>query len=476
MRYFLGLLLLILYGHSFGQDFNKAKIDSLLMAAEKLERPEYSYAVTLSLKAYDESKKSDYTTGMVEGLLIASRKQYELGEFEDVLKNSREAEQLAKDLPDLKFYSDAIRLKGISQSRLGNYYTGRAELNKALTVAKQLPDPETRSSRVGVIYNDIAFTIDQSKGSLDTVAFYYGKAYREFEKMVLSNSLKNKTLSLACSNVGSSYLRAKELDSAQFYLERALQLANAANHNVVSTSTLNDLGTLYYFKKEYNAAISKYLKGISLAEETKNEVLLKSLYLGISKAYSKSNDDINSEKYLSLYVALSEKLKEGGKLSQDEVLLLAKEKQLFNHNYSNSSLYLVLAGLVGLIVAFFLFRKKKTTPIKEANPKPAVILTMNFEEVNLKKLVALAAEDNPSFMILFKDAFPDFFTKINSINPKLIAGEQKLCALLKLDATTKEIALYTKSSVRAVESKKYRLRKKLDIPTKMDINIWMGNL
>lgn len=477
MKYILGFLFLMLFGRSFGQDFNKTQIDSLLLAAEKLDRSEYPYAVTLSLKAYDESKKINYLNGMVEGLLIASRKQYELGEFEDVLKNSGEAEKLAKNLQDVKYYADAIRLKGISQSRLGNYKSGRTELNKALAAAKLLSDSETRSSRVGVIYNDIAFTIDQSKGSLDSVAFFYGKAYQEFEKMVLSNSLKNKTLSLACSNVGSSYLRAKELDSAQFYLERALQLANAANHKVVSTSALNDLGTLHYYKKEYNTSISVYLKGIRLAKETQNDAVLKSLYLGISKSYAKSNDNINSEKYRSLYVALSEKLQEEGKLSQEEQQLLAKEKQLFNQDYSNSSLLLFLAALVIVLIgAFFLFRKKKTEPVEEIEPNPALILAMNFEENNLKKLVGLAAEDNPSFMILFKEAFPDFFKKINVINPKLIASEQKLCALLKLDATTKEIALYTKSSVRAVESKKYRLRKKLDIPTKMDMNIWMGNL
>lgn len=73
--------------------------------------------------------------------------------------------------------------------------------------------------------------------------------------MVLNNPLRNKTLSLACSNVGSSFLRAKQLDSAEFYLDRALQLANSVNHEAVKANTLCDLGSLNYFRKNTNSQL-----------------------------------------------------------------------------------------------------------------------------------------------------------------------------------------------------------------------------
>lgn len=57
--------------------------------------------------------------------------------------------------------------------------------------------------------------------------------------------------------------------------------------------------------------------------------------------------------------------------------------------------------------------------------------------------------------------------------PSLVTSDLLICAQLRLGFYTKEIARYTKNSVRAVEGKKYRIRKKLNIPANEDINVWM---
>jgi DNA-binding CsgD family transcriptional regulator len=62
------------------------------------------------------------------------------------------------------------------------------------------------------------------------------------------------------------------------------------------------------------------------------------------------------------------------------------------------------------------------------------------------------------------------------IAPHLVASEIELCILLRLNFETKEIARHTKASVRAIEGKKYRVRKKLNIPSDQDINIWMAHV
>ncbi len=55
----------------------------------------------------------------------------------------------------------------------------------------------------------------------------------------------------------------------------------------------------------------------------------------------------------------------------------------------------------------------------------------------------------------------DFFQKLKHQYPKLSTQDAKLCALLKLKMSTKEIASQLNLSVRGVETKRYRLRKKL---------------
>ncbi|MCM4161362.1 histidine kinase [Antarcticibacterium flavum] len=82
----------------------------------------------------------------------------------------------------------------------------------------------------------------------------------------------------------------------------------------------------------------------------------------------------------------------------------------------------------------------------------------------------ISEEDNWKF---FKEAFnnadKDFFKKIKSRHPNLTANDLKLCAYLRLNLTSKEIAPLLNISVKSVEIKRYRLRKKMDL--EHDVNL-----
>jgi CheY-like chemotaxis protein/DNA-binding CsgD family transcriptional regulator len=57
----------------------------------------------------------------------------------------------------------------------------------------------------------------------------------------------------------------------------------------------------------------------------------------------------------------------------------------------------------------------------------------------------------------------DFFNKINTRYPTLTANERKLCAYLRLNLSTKDIAAITNQSVRSIEIARTRLRQKLGL-------------
>jgi len=94
----------------------------------------------------------------------------------------------------------------------------------------------------------------------------------------------------------------------------------------------------------------------------------------------------------------------------------------------------------------------------------------------LKEIVQLAVENNPAFLVKFNEFDTDFSKKLLEKAPTMVAAEIEFCVLLRLNFETKEIARYAKTSVRSVESRKYRIRKKLDIPSTMDINVWMSQI
>lgn len=69
---------------------------------------------------------------------------------------------------------------------------------------------------------------------------------------------------------------------------------------------------------------------------------------------------------------------------------------------------------------------------------------------------------------VFKEAFDnadkDFLKKVKSAHPILTPNDLRLCAYLRLNLSSKEIAPLLNISVRSVEIKRYRLRKKIDLP------------
>ena len=74
---------------------------------------------------------------------------------------------------------------------------------------------------------------------------------------------------------------------------------------------------------------------------------------------------------------------------------------------------------------------------------------------------------------MFKEAFnnadKDFLKKIKKEHPLLTPNDLRLCAYLRLNLSSKEIAPLLNISVRSVEIKRYRLRKKMDLPHELGL-------
>jgi len=97
-------------------------------------------------------------------------------------------------------------------------------------------------------------------------------------------------------------------------------------------------------------------------------------------------------------------------------------------------------------------------------------LKLTKDVSNLKYVIEIIDRDlnNTDDWKLFEEAFTnadkDFFKKIKEVHPKLTPNDLKLCAYLRLNLSSKEIAPLLNISAKSVEVKRYRLRKKLELP------------
>ena len=76
----------------------------------------------------------------------------------------------------------------------------------------------------------------------------------------------------------------------------------------------------------------------------------------------------------------------------------------------------------------------------------------------------------------FNDAHESFFKKLKAKHPDLVPNDLKLCAFLHMNMSSKEMASLLNISLRGVEIRRYRLRKKLNIPHDMNLTEFLMGL
>lgn len=113
--------------------------------------------------------------------------------------------------------------------------------------------------------------------------------------------------------------------------------------------------------------------------------------------------------------------------------------------------------------------------MKNRKPEP------NLEDLSQKilvqdEIIALAKANSPRLLNKFRLVYPDFFGKLSAIHSGLKNSEQIFCIYLKLNMTTKEIATCIFVTPKAIQNRKNRIRKKLNIPSELDIYQWFNEL
>ena len=94
----------------------------------------------------------------------------------------------------------------------------------------------------------------------------------------------------------------------------------------------------------------------------------------------------------------------------------------------------------------------------------------------LKKLIRILNQESKmdrewdQFAGYFDNTHSDFLKAIKETHPALSAHELKLCAYLRMNLTSKEMAQLMNITVRGVEISRYRLRKKLQVPTEINLH------
>ena len=180
---------------------------------------------------------------------------------------------------------------------------------------------------------------------------------------------------------------------------------------------------------------------------------------------------LQAKKYLNRYQEQQKELELKHQIelekTEKELIQLKNEKLETEIEFKNSELASSAMNLVQK--KEFILKIKETLQHLNKNEKESM------DSVDLKKLLRSLSEEEKlndeweQFSIHFNNVHGDFLIKLSEKYPTLKAHELKLSAYLRMNLTSKEIAQLMSISVRGVEISRYRLRKKLNIPTETNL-------
>lgn len=193
-----------------------------------------------------------------------------------------------------------------------------------------------------------------------------------------------------------------------------------------------------------NIMLFVYLIGVLLFS-----LLMHSLYKSYYKKQQRRLIELN-QKELKIIQAENEK----------EIIKIRNEE--LKKSYKSKSKELA-TSIMSIVKKNELLSNIKTT-LSNSNDSKAVQSIIKLIDYNLKK-----NDDWEFFQEAFNNADREFLKKLKVFHPNLSPNEIKLCAYLRLNLTSKEIAPLFNISTRSLEIKRYRLRKKLNLDSKQNL-------
>lgn len=473
------IFFLFLSGVFYTQKWSPEQIDRLQnkIGSQYIQKGRIHDGIEQTKKSIQLSEEINYTKGKARGYIHMVNFLHSLGKYNEEQLYLQKAEALYNTFEeDPALLSAFFAAYGKNYQELGLIAKSNESFDKALQEAVKIKDKQRKRIRLHYIYGCKAINFGRI-GYNDSMYYYIHKAYKILPRVVEATNLTSYFLE-----------NKKNPDSAKFYLDEAEGLLKN------STETFDFLvfnymsGQYYESIKNYNKALEFYEKSLALSIKMNRPKNMMKNYKEIAEIYNLQNNLYKANEYLKKYTKIRDSFEKGNLIAlqtSGKKIIDDEKKQIQD---SNKKWYYIITGLFSGITILIVLRcfgyynkiqkkdlllKESTTTIWQKDLQVKVLeqkVNETFDEI-----IQLAKENHPEFWGRFQEVYPDFRSKILSINPTLKVSELVLSAYIYLGFNTKDIANYTFKAVQTIKNNKYNLRKRLNIPAQEDIVVWIRN-
>jgi len=399
---------------------------------------------------------------------------------------------------------------GLAYKRMGDTTEAIANYEQSLKISRAMDFPDgiaTSLINLSSLYAGLNET-EKSERALN-------------EAFTLSENLQDwQLMSNATQNLASLYFRLKQYDKALTYALKALEMAKKTHEKDLEEVTCELLSQIYEAKGNFK---------LSLAYHKAYTAIHDSLF----------NAD-NTQRFNELQTIFeTEKKEQEIALLKQEKANQQLETELLRNRQRYYFALIILILIISAVIAFFVWQKRKKdreihfqkelyhkkekelamaelekSKIKEEELQQSILykskqlsthalhmmqkntLMQQIQE-DMKTLSGKAsAQDKPEFKrinfqinqslrsdkdwdvfkLYFEEVNRDFYKKLNDLNPELTTNDHRLCALIKLNMNSKEMASVLNVAPNSIKSSRYRLKKKLGLDMEADLEEFIRKL
>lgn len=456
------------------------KVDVILGSSlESYKSQQYELSYKQADSAYKVSVKIPYSKGIVQSTLYKSKVLIDLGLYKDALKILNEIVNEPAYKKHVILQTESNRLRGRAFGYLELYDLAIKEFKKQIENASDIKDEFKSNLATLWAYQNLEFIYTQI-GDKNKVKKYI--------------DLQEKKLSRLDSNI---YFH----EFANFNTSKANYLANQGNFedaiklltqslHILEKNNSNAMFKVYtafaslYDRKKYLNEASKYFQ-LALA----NAALLDDLdaKANISKTYSEflsanNLDEKLAQSLLIQYINYKDSLNKVNRFAVDDIyknIIIKDKSDKITLTYKFAFGLLTILFLL-YFIQYFYMQKKYLKPIFTLPKQADKYVTNSSEEIehsfNINDLIELAKNNNPEFLFIFESIYPNVINNFRKLDSNMRSSELYFLALSYLNFSPKEIAKCSNVTVRAVQIRKNRYRKKYQIPSDVDFNTWINSM
>ena len=471
---------------------------------------EYKEAMDFAVKSKELAEELGLIKELALSLHVIGRIYLELGDYDKSAEYFFECLKLSEQINDKKVIVKAFNSIGSLYFTQNKYEKALEYSFKSMNIIKEMNDRDgiaRQLNNIAAVYGSrddyekasqyIEESLKISKelgnrrlegvnylnlGRINNIMKNYDKTI-EYYRYALSifEDLQNTIYIVRCQiNIGHYFMEINKIEQSLEYATKAFEEGKKHELKTIVLNSADLLSQIYLSKKDtlnaYKYDIVKYQMKDSLnLEESMTQLSKLELQYEFNKKEQEERIKQQQKDYLYLITIISlifisviitivlltrQKVKAKNALFEKKQLenkIEFKNKELAINVMSLIKKNEMLSGISDQLILL------KSKAVKDETKETLQIIARKLKKSS-------ESEIWEEFELRFKQVHGGFYSKLLENFPDLSQGEQRLCAFLRLNMSTKEISDLTGQSVSALEMARFRLRKKLGISS-TDVNL-----